>query len=69
MSLAGHLSEYSLAEIFHFVQDGNKMVYYRSNRTSEHPNLSKIPTISHSKMGGSCPSLMVRDWAIAGCSN
>ena len=24
MSLAGHLSEYSLAEIFHFVQDGNK---------------------------------------------
>jgi hypothetical protein len=24
MSLAGYLSEYSLAEIFHFVQDGNK---------------------------------------------
>ena len=24
MSLAGHLSEYSLAEIFHFVQDGSK---------------------------------------------
>ena len=24
MSLAGYLSEYSLAEIFHFVQEGNK---------------------------------------------
>ncbi len=32
MSLTGYLSEYSLAEIFDFVQEGNKQACYRSNQ-------------------------------------
>ena len=40
MSLAGHLSEYSLAEIFHFVQDGNK-----TGVLSIEPDLGTSPPI------------------------
>jgi Domain of unknown function (DUF4388) len=42
MSLAGHLSEYSLAEIFHFVQDGNK-----TGVLSIEPDIGTSESIKH----------------------
>ena len=47
MSLAGNLSEYSLAEIFHFVQEGNKtgVLSIEPNR-SLNPSLTNVYYIS-----------------------